>query len=81
MTSDEIKELQLALNQKAVDFRQELAEARKTKSSEEVKKIIAEHQKEMESSQQQLDKEKDRMQAALMAKLEARKQKRQQAQV
>ena len=81
LSSDEVRELQLALNQKAVNFRQELADARKSKSSEEVKKIMEAYQKEMEMAQQQLDREKERMQAGLMAKLEARKQRRGAAQV
>ena len=81
LSSEEVKELQLALNQKAVNFRQELADARKSKSSEEVKKIMEAHQKEMEMAQQQLDREKERMQARLMAKLEGRKQRKSTAQV
>ena len=76
MTADEIQEVQLALNQMNMEFKTELKEAKHNKKTpEECQRLIDEHKAGMEEMQSLLEKEKDRMQAALMAKLEARKNK------
>ena len=76
LTADEIQEVQLALNQMNMEFKTELKEAKHNKKTpEECQRLIDEHKAGMEEMQSLLEKEKDRMQAALMAKLEARKNK------
>ena len=75
MTADDLQELQLALSQLKMDFKTELKDAKQTKTSqEEIKAMIDVHKTGMDGMQQQLEKEKKRMQDALILKLEARKQ-------
>ncbi|XP_041480690.1 trichohyalin-like isoform X2 [Lytechinus variegatus] len=75
MSADEIKELQLAISRKDMNFRKKLKEIRASKSNAEAQKFIDQHRLEMDMMQSQLDLEKARMKAVLMAKLEARRKK------
>ncbi|XP_071494355.1 uncharacterized protein [Diadema antillarum] len=75
MDADEVKELQLAISKKQMTFSKMLPEIRSTKSKAEAQKFIDQHRQEMEEMQLQLDLEKARMKAALMAKLQARRKK------
>ncbi|XP_071805192.1 uncharacterized protein [Asterias amurensis] len=76
MSADEVKELQLALNQKAMDFKKKLKDSKGSLSSAEMEKLIKEHRLEMDHLQEQLDAEKERMRRVLMEKMEARKRKK-----
>ena len=81
MSADEVKELQLALNQKAMDFKKKLKDSKGSLSSAETEKLIKEHRLEMDHLQEQLDAEKERMRRVLMEKMEARKRKKRGKQV
>ncbi|XP_022090398.1 uncharacterized protein LOC110979145 [Acanthaster planci] len=73
LSADEVKDLQLALNQKAMDFKKQLKDAKGTLSPDETQRLIDEHRREMDALQEQLDAEKERMRRVLIDKLEARR--------
>ena len=75
MSADEVKDLQLALNQKAMDFKKQMKDSKDKLSPDETQRLIDEHRREMDLLQEQLDAEKERMRRVLMDKLEARRRK------
>ncbi|XP_038077461.1 uncharacterized protein LOC119745286 [Patiria miniata] len=75
LSADEVKDLQLALNQKAMDFKKRSKDAKGTMSADDTQRLIDEHKREMDLLQEQLDAEKERMRRVLMDKLEARRRK------
>ncbi|PIK44853.1 putative trichohyalin [Apostichopus japonicus] len=73
LSADEVKELQLALNQRAISFKDELKDAKTKMSAGDCQRMIDRHRSEMEEMQSQLDEERDRMRQQLMTKLNQRK--------
>ncbi|XP_033100284.1 uncharacterized protein PFB0765w-like isoform X2 [Anneissia japonica] len=71
-SSEEVKELQLALNTKEVDFRKDLTRTRSTLTGQESERLIKEHKQEMQVLQQQLEVDRTNMQQNLIKRLKAR---------
>ncbi|XP_071944808.1 uncharacterized protein [Antedon mediterranea] len=72
LKSEEVKELQLALNTKDVEFRKQLTRTKSTMTSEAAEQMIKEHKQEMQQYQHQLEKERSNMQNDLMDRLNLR---------
>ena len=73
MSSEDLKQLQLLIDKKDSDFKQELKAKKGKISDKEYQKIIGKHNQEMADLKNMLDREKLRMEQKLKDKLAARR--------
>ena len=79
MSTEDIKQLQLLVDKKDSDFKEELRAKKAKLSNKEYQKVIDAHNREMDDLKNMLDREKLRMEQKLKDKLAARKKRPQTA--
>ena len=81
LTNEEVKQLQLILDQRSASFRSRQASAKKEMAVADYQKFIDEHQRDMEGLEKRLELERLRMEQSMKEELAARRFRRQGAKV
>ncbi len=79
MSSEDIKQLQLLIDKKNADFKEDMRSKRGKIADRDYQRILHKHNQEMNDLQNMLDREKLRMEQTLKDKLTARRRRPQSA--